>query len=300
MSAKKNKKIEFTYPRPKFFEFQSIGFPYATKEHDEQGEEEGNGNLLKAKFRFPLILSGKFNLVGEFNYNRERLFVPEATAPGWGNIIGKRAGFSVFAERKYENKNFLIAHVSYKSVAENLKFIDINKNSGFSATVVWGKEKDENTKIGVGVSASTNLGRFGISPVLAYTKKFNERNYLEFLLPKRIQYRHLMTNKLYFFSSIELEGRNYALDNRTLNGYNNLELRRSDAVATFGLEREIHDWLWMSFTMGLTKPLNNIIVEQGERGRNHIEQFNTHIQPFVSVSIFTVLPQKLCKKFGVK
>lgn len=301
-AAKKKKAadngIDFLFPRAKFFELSYRNYPYANANPGgESGfDEEGEGHVIKTSLRFPMFLSSGFKLIGQVGYQSERIHIPES-AGGFGNVGFQKLGFSLIGEKKLKNDKFLLGVASMSSRSEKTSFKNIPSPNSFGATMVLGKQYGDYNKLGFGLGAGVNMGRLSVSPVLAFSKRIDHRNFIDALLPKSITYRHLMSNKFYFFSSIEADNFNYSLADRTFEGATDLEIRRTELSLNVGLEREIHDWLWMSFNMGLTKPMRNMILEQGERSRNHLGSFNDHIQPVISVSLFAVIPQKLANKF---
>lgn len=302
-AAKKKKAadngIDLMFPRAKFFELTYRNYPYANANpnNETDANAEGEGEILKTSLRFPMFLSKGFNLIGQVGYQSEQIYVPE-DAGNFGNMSFQKLGFTLIGEKKLKNDKFLLGIVSGSSRGEKTSFKNMPSPNSFGASVVVGKEYGDYNKLGIGIATGLNMGRFSASPVLAFNKRLDHRNYIDALLPRSITYRHLMSNKFYFFSSIEANNFNYSLNDRVFEEISELEIRRTEVSLNIGLEREIHDWLWMSFEMGLTKPLRNAILEQGERSRNYLSSFNDHIQPVISVSLFAVIPQKLANKLS--
>lgn len=301
-AAKKKKAadngIDLMFPRAKFFELTYRNYPYANANPNSESnlDEEGEGHIIKTSLRFPMILSSGFKLIGQVGYQNERIHIPE-NAGNFGNVTFQKLGFALIGEKKLKNDKFLLGVVSVASRSEKTSFKNTPAPNSFGGTVVVGKEYGNYNKLGFGIGSGVNMGRVSVSPVVAFSKRIDQRNFIDALLPKNITYRHLMSNKFYFYSSVEANGFNYSLANRSFEGATDLEIRRTEVSFNVGLEREIHDWLWMSFDMGVTKPVNNVILEQGERSRNYLASFNDHIQPVISVSLFAVIPQKLANKF---
>lgn len=291
--------IDFLCPRAKFFAITYKNYPFASSptSNELDRDADGQGHLLKTKLRFPLVLSSKFTLIGEASYNGERIYLPE-DAGKFGNIQFQKLGVAFIGERRLENDKFLVGIVSISTKAEKTNLKNIPAPNSLSTVLAYGKKFGDYNKVGFGLSASYNLSRTRISPVVMFNKRIDGRNYIDALLPKSITYRHLMSNKLYFYTSLEAHKSNYALLNRTLKGESKLELRRTEVALKIGLEREIHDWLWMSMNIGLTKPTRNAIVAQGEASRNYLSSFNHQFQPVFSVSLFAVIPQNLINKFS--
>ena len=290
--------IDFLFPRAKFFELTYRNYPFASASPngEQNRNEEGEGHVVKTSLRFPMILSSGFKLIGQVGYQRERINIPEE-AGAFGNVDFQKLGFALIGEKKLKNDKFLLGVVSVASRSEKTNFKNIPSPNSIGTTLVLGKEYGDYNKLGFGLGAGVNMGRLSVSPVLAFSKRLDHRNFIDALLPKNITYRHLMSNKFYFYSSIEADNFNYSFADRTFEGVSDLEIRRTEVSLNIGLEREIHDWLWMSLNMGLTKPVRNVILAQGERSRNHLSSFNDHIQPVVSFSVFAVIPQKLANKF---
>ncbi len=295
-----DKGIDLLFPRARFFQLTYRNYPFASARQNGESDanEEGKGHVVKTKLLFPLMLSSEFKLIGQVGYQREWVNIPES-AGGFGNVDFQKVNFALIGEKKLKNDKFLLGILSTASKSEKTSFKNIPAPNSLSATVMVGKEFGAYNKLGFGVSTGVEMGRLRVSPILAINKKIDQRNFIDALLPKSITYRHLMSNKFYFYTSVEADKFNYQLsDDKTFMGSSDLELRRTEVSLNFGLEREIHDWLWMSFNMGLTKPVRNIILEQGDRSRNDLSTFNDHIQPIVSVSLFAVIPQKLAQKFA--
>lgn len=300
-AAKKKKAadngIDLMFPRAKFFELTYRNYPYANANPSGESnlDEEGEGHVIKTSLRFPMILSSGFKLIGQVGYQHERIHIPEE-AGDFGNVAFQKLGFTLIGEKKLKNDKFLLGVVSGSSRSEKTSFKNMPSPNSFGASVVVGKEYGDYNKLGFGIASGVNLGRFSASPVVAFSKRIDQRNFIDALLPRSITYRHLMSNKFYFYSAIEANNFNYSFADRIYQEVSDLEIRRTELSFNVGLEREIHDWLWMSFEMGLTQPLRNVILEQGERSRNYLSSFNDHIQPVISLSVFAVIPQKLANR----
>ncbi len=293
--------IDYLCPRTKFFEITYRNYPSANNPASNETDKnaDGQGHLIKTKLRFPVLLKPKFKLIGEVNYNRERIYLPES-AGMFGNVQFQKLGLAFVGEKTLDNDKFLLGILSISTKSEVTSFKNIPAPNSINTVVAYGKKYDDYNKFAVGLSGSYNLGRIRASPVIMFNKRINSRNYIDALLPKSITYRHLMSNKFYFFSSIQADRSNYGLLNRTFENESNLELRRTELGIKFGLEREIHDWLWVSANVGVTKPIRNIIVAQGEPSRRYLGTFNDQFQPVISVSLFAVIPQNLLNKIGKK
>ncbi len=297
--AKADEHTNFLCPRAKFFEITYRNYPSAnnTASNEIDRNANGQGHLVKAKLRFPVLLKPKFKLIGELNYNRERIYLPESVGM-FGNVQFQKLGVAFIGERELDNDRFLLGIFSLSTKSELTSLKNLPAPNSVSTVFAYGKNYDDYNKLAVGVSGSYNLGRVRVSPVLMFNKRINSRNYIDALLPKSITYRHLMSNKFYFFTSIQADKSNYGLLNKTFKDESSLELRRTELGLKLGLEREIHDWLWMSMNVGVTKPINNVIVSQGEPSRRFLGTFNDQFQPVLSVSLFMVIPQKLLSKLG--
>ena len=301
-AAKKKKAkdngIDLMFPRAKFFELTYRNYPYAQASpsgESNDGDEEGEGHVIKTRLRFPMILSSKFKLIGQVGYQHERIHIPEE-AGDFGNVAFQKLGFTLIGEQKLKNDKFLLGVVSASSRSEKRSFKNMPSPNSFGASFVVGKEYGDYNKLGFGVASGVNMGRVSVSPVVTFSKRIDQRNFIDAMLPRNITYRHLMSNKFYFYSSIEANNFNYSFADRVFQEVSDLEVRRTELAFNMGLEREIHDWLWMSFEMGLTKPLRNVIIEQGERSRHYLSSFNDHIQPVISLSLFAVIPQSIVNK----
>ncbi|MEO0404905.1 MAG: hypothetical protein AAF193_08545, partial [Bacteroidota bacterium] len=96
---------------------------------------------------------------------------------------------------------------------------------------------------------SYNLGRSSIYPVLFYKNRYNPKWALELFLPLSASVLYRPNDKNNFYFQTRLSGDNYNLN---FDGVSeeNLYLEKAD-VKIFGTyEREVYDFLWLSFSGG--------------------------------------------------
>lgn len=290
----------FQNPRAKFFEITYRNYPFANEnlQNEPDNDDDYDGKMLIAKLRFPIVMSKKFNLIGEAGYNREVIYVPQS-AGGFGKMDFHKIGLTLIGEKVLDNDRFVLGVVSLSNKTE----IETNRANfvpnNISTLAMYGKKMGSYDKYAAGISFASSIGRLRVSPVFAFSKRINNRNFIEALLPKRVSYKHIMSDEFYLFASFGANKSNYDFsEERTIGETNNLEVRRTEIGFNMGLERELHDWLWVSFNAGIVKPMRNAIVENGQRTRDLVGALNTSIQPTLSISVYGVIPQKLLKKIG--
>ncbi|MEM9859090.1 MAG: DUF6268 family outer membrane beta-barrel protein, partial [Bacteroidota bacterium] len=165
-----------------------------------------------------------------------------------------------------------------------------------SVAFIYGKQVNPNKQVGYGLSFGYDLGQPAIFPLFIYNNDFNLHWGLELLLPKSIKLRYSPSNQWHFYATSELKGASYHLQDEVLDGFDQLEFRRSSVRPNLTVEREIHDWLWVGGTMGYRIPINIFISEPGENRRNSIIEIDADAALYFNFSIFLVPPAKLYDK----
>lgn len=255
---------------------------------------------MKSKLRVPIVFGPKVKVIGEFNYNNERLHVngfPDLADPTSINL--QKAGVALYAEKKLSQDRFWISHWQGNLRSNELNFNDFSSKLNFSGSFLVGKNLSPRTKVAVGMVAGNNLGRVVVSPALMYQHHFNDRLAMEVLLPKHVRLRQYLNQRSYVYASLEASASNYYIANSTLEGLDQLEFRRSSVDLRLGLDREIKDWVWFGVSGGVTRPVNSFLVNPGARSRDSVFDFEPSFSPFMNVSLFLVPSRKMCQKHGI-
>lgn len=289
----------FETPRPKFLRLTYQTLPAINALPPGEASIAANNHfeenrIIDFQISAPLILKNDFKLITQLKYKNEVLNLGGVSEDLQRTLFLKNAGLVIIAKQHLSDDQFLVGYFSgsYKSN----KFYNFASILDYNASLGWGKTIDKNTELGLGIIAANTFGRFRISPVLSYEKRFSHNLLLDLKLPKRAKLTKLMSNSLYFYGEIEGSSGRYALNDQVFTGLEDLEFRRTNIDFKLGIEKEVYDWLWMEVNGGYTHPWISRLVNRGGRTRNYIHDFDQNGTAFVSFSLFMVPPRSLFNK----
>ncbi|MEM6525192.1 MAG: DUF6268 family outer membrane beta-barrel protein [Bacteroidota bacterium] len=296
--------VERLKPRPKFIEleFQTLNnFAIeALSEEFGNASAQVNQNLIRnAKLKFPVILKDDINLIGGFGYRHEQFRFSRLSEPDYAlferfeNKPLKQISSSFYLKKKLKNDRFYFAFLNSSLNSDEPQFENFFDQLKSSVAFIYGKQVNPNKEVGYGLSFGYDLGQPTVFPLFIYNNDFNLHWGLELLLPKSVKLRYSPSDQWHFYATSELKGASYHLQDEVLEGYDQLEFRRSSVRPSLTAEREIHDWLWIGGTIGYRIPINIFISEPGENRRNSIIEIEAESAFYFNFSLFIVPPSKL-------
>ncbi|TRX49323.1 hypothetical protein FNH22_27235 [Fulvivirga sp. M361] len=163
----------------------------------------------------------------------------------------------------------------------------------FSST--YQVQRNARTQIGAGLVIGYEQGTPQIYPLLTYERKLSSKWTLDATLPKSVAFRYEASNRFFITAKTEVKGWRYALHDNRLSDSEVLTLRKADLNIGVCFEREIHDWLWAGFDIGLSRNLRYHLAEPGDGRRDALVLLNANEAPYVNFSLFIVPPRKFFK-----
>jgi hypothetical protein len=293
--------------RPTFFEFKYVGvrdYPMALRS-DEFGDskaEVGNNRRLRLKLNVPLTFNPKLRLALGLSYAHEQFRfeeIQDAEYPLYQRLEDKSLrsiGMRFYLKRDLNNGNFLKSRFGVDLNGDKITAIGFSRFFKGNISVVYGRQKDPYTELGLGLYAGYDLGIPSIFPIFNYNKILNSSWLMELVLPKSAKIIYTPDQKTQFSATLEVSGASYHMQEEVLPGYNNLELRQSELRFHMGMNREIYDFLWASVGIGALRNLNLFVSQRGERRRDAIIFANPFSAYTIEFSVYLVPPRKLYNK----
>ena len=288
------------FQRPKFLEISYRTLPAINAYPNEylNGDEDFDANsLFEAKLSIPIFLKPKFKLITQLRYKREVLNLGENEYYD-RNIHLNNSGI-LFAYQWHYYENFFIAgHFTSAFKTDKYEFQRYSSILDYNSSVLWGFDYVK-SKIAMGVILGNSLGRFNVVPMFVFEAQLNPRWRLDMRLPKEVRItRSMIPDNFYLYGSIAAAGASYYLNDDLLEEHSGLEFRRRAVELQLGAEKVLSDWLWLGVELGITQPINSILVESGKASRHRVHDFNQQFTPFANFSVFMVPPRKLYNKLS--
>lgn len=258
-------------------------YSHSNVDYLQNGEGAVNYNRrIKFKFKVPVVNKDRFKLTYGFHYSHEefRFEDPENLDYSLYQSLEdkslKSLGSNFYFLFPRKNNTFFAVQVNLNLNGDYYRGdVALSKFLKVSAGPIWGKKFNDNLMVGFGFAYSYTFGDPSISPLLAYYHTFNDKWGIEALLPLEARIRYTMNEGSILYMGAETRGASYnvRLDDPALADMSTLELRHSEIKMFFSLEKEIHDFLWVSLQGGYRYNLNFNLAESN-RNRNATNFFN--------------------------
>ena len=282
--------------RPTFFEFSVRSLPainHYPVNNSNHVSDYGTNRLFNVKLNLPIILSRKLNVIGQFRYKNERLNLGEDLGMEEKNVHFDNVGMSILLKYDINERYFIAGHMGSFFKADNVTFERYGSILDFNSSVLLGKNVSNGT-IGIGGVFGNSMGRLRIYPLILTDLQLSNRWKLEMKLPKEIQVRRIIKeDNFYLTAGAEVNAASYFISQDIFEGIENLEYRRAAVDLRIGLEKEIYDFLWMSFETGLTQPIYSALVQTGRPTTDKLFDFGHSFSPYGSLSVYIVPPRSL-------
>lgn len=280
----------------------------AINDSSQTTSSEVNGDdRISLKLKFPLLLKDNFQLGMGVSYTTENFRfddIENINNEFYENLENKslrRLSSSIYGIRPFKGNRYMAGRFN---VSLNGDFNDgFGKTTDylrFSVALLYGIRSNMFKVEGIGLAYNYNFGRLAIYPFYAYNRQFSNKHGVELLLPVQAKYRYSPNDKNYFLFTMQLEGSNYNINLPSF-PESSLFLAKSDLSSMITYEKEIHDFFWVSGSIGYRKNLNFDLDRQ-------IEFVNRSKEPFIDntvndalffrISVFLVPPRSWMEKFG--
>jgi hypothetical protein len=267
-----------------------------------QSDEIEQNESVEIKLKFPLILKDRYKMAMGLVYKKEEYEFddPEESQNLFHRHLEEKPlrsiGTTFYLDKRFKGRHYLYSRVGL--------FLNGDFNSGpledyfrSSITVLYGTKVNTWKTWSIGLSYSYNFGRLALYPVLQYNKQFNEHWGFEMALPVKTEFRYILNPKNYFFFVNRLGGDNYILNFDGLSD-NSLYLGKADFISMLTYEREIHDFLWFTVSVGLRYNINFDLSEESRLVSNDkpIVANEMDTAPLIRAGLFIVPPRKWMNK----
>lgn len=251
-------------PRSKGLEIKRESFaPHQIETDDDRYSESltsverlRHNERWKFRMRAPVVMKKNLSMavglrysIEEFNFRR-----PEQISDAFLREIEDRAlrsaGITLYSAKPFRGNRFLITRFQ-ADVNGDFRIGDpgLRDYLKLSAAALYGFKVDTDKTFALGLSYSYVFGRATVIPILAYYKtSFNEKWGLELVLPASARLRYVPSPKNVFYAGANLSGAGYLIQLK--DEPSPLFLETSELRIEGVFEREIHDWLWASASIG--------------------------------------------------
>ncbi len=294
-------------PRPKGIELnytQVLNYDITTKyeNSDEKFQNSVNNRRVNFKVKVPLVLDEKLTLSLGFAYeNEEFAFKNEANLDNpFQNYLNDRdlqmIGAKLYIIKPLKGVNYLASRLSYR-LSSDFRNDSYKEQSRASASFIYGKKSSKHLTWGVGLSYSYAFGRQALYPLLAYSKILNDKWSLDMLLPVTARLRYMPNQKNVFLITPQVGGDKYYV---TVNEHSPemLYLEKASLNLLLTYEREIHDFFWITCSVGARTNLNFRLSQKNAFLERTTPVITNDLKDalLVKAGIFIVPPKKWMNK----
>ncbi|MBL3657575.1 DUF6268 family outer membrane beta-barrel protein [Fulvivirga sediminis] len=277
-----------------------VGYDIDTKSNmsglpDAKGEVS-HLNKLRFKIKIPIVIRDRSNFIIGFDYAQSEYnfkgegYKDYALYRALNDKDLKSRVVKAYYNHAFDKKHFIYVRAS-AAFNGDLSNDDIPfyNFANYSLATIYGWQKNPDDAYGIGLYLSYNLGRRSIYPVFLWNKTWNENWGFESKIPADFNIRYNVNEKQRFFFGYEVSGDSYniALDYEQLAKFNDLQLRRSDVLASLSYERAIiSDFIWLGLSAGYRFNLRFDIAEDNSFNREEILENTVTPSPYFEAMIF--------------
>lgn len=264
-------------------------------------EEVNRNESLEIKLKFPLRFSESYNIYMGLSYKVEEFEFdnPSQLSNEFHRHIEDRSlrsiGSTFYLDKRFVGRHYLYARasLSLNGDYDSGPLLDYFRSS---LTTLYGTKISRSKTWGYGLSYSYRFGRLALYPILHYNKQFNDKWGFEMTLPIKTEVRYRHNEKNYFYFVNRLGGDNYVLTLDQLS-QENLFLGKSHFLSLVTYEREIHDFLWFTVSVGMRANINFDLSEENRLSNNREPFVDNKLDdaPILRFGIFVVPPRKWMK-----
>lgn len=267
-----------------------------------QTDEISQNETYEIKVKFPLILKDNYNFIMGLNYKKEEYEFddPEQLQNEFHQHLEDKplrsVGTTFYLDKRFKGTHYLYSRLGLflNGDFDEGPLLDYFRNS---IAVLYGTKVDKWKTWALGISFSYRFGQMAIYPLLQYNKQFTDRFGFEMALPVKTEFRYRINPKNYLFFTNRLGGDNYILNFDEL-ANESLFLGNSNFLSLVTYEREIYDFLWMTFSAGVRANINFDLQEDNRLINNEVPFVENTLgtAPLLRFGFFIVPPRKWMEK----
>ena len=230
---------------------QNINTEYASERYLGQVEET---SIIEVKAKVPILLRDNLKIILGGNYSTyDFRFAEQHT--DWNQIFESlnksrysSLGAKLYVLKPFKGNKYVFARFSAQFTGD-LSKEGIDDYFRSTVSILYGIRSSTKMTWGVGLNYRFALDRHLVFPTLAYSQILTNKWSLEAYLPVNVNLRYMHNSKNIFELRNRLVGEKFNI-NSGIRGDNNLFLSKTDLNSTLVYEREVHDFLWVSFAAG--------------------------------------------------
>ncbi len=208
----------------------------------------------------------------------------------------RSTGFDAFLRKKDKKERTITATLGFRLNGDSFDEDDLHTFLKVSFFGIRTHTKNKYTSIGYGIAAGYDLGRPTIYPVFVYQHYFNKNLSVNLRLPKEASLIVGFSDKTFLTWTTEISGASYHVARPLLDGFNDLEFRKSEVRSFLRFEQEIYDFLWFGAELGGMQYINLFVSRPQDRRRDAIINLETDPAYFFKLGVFLVPPKKVYDK----
>lgn len=285
-------------------------FPIESEAKRDIYPSHGKGRVTRLeenefKIKIPFLLRKYTNYILGLKYRYEEYHFEQKNHPYplYRDLENKHLNYlsaDLYVNHKLKNRKFLTVKVGTQLIGDyNKEELSTKRFLKHTLTSGFGWKKSERYSIGFGVYANYIYGSYSVYPVFLFNKAFAEKWAVQLALPASANIYYKPNNSSIFSAGIEFDGASYniAFSNPGFEGYETVELTRSDLLLPISYEREIHDFIWLIATVGYRYNVGFNINEGDRFNADKLLENKISGSPYFSVGLFLTLPKKYRKSY---
>lgn len=257
------------------------------------------------KLKIPFLLRDYTNYILGLKYRYEEYhFEKKGTSyPLYRDLENKHLNYlsmDLYIDHKLKKRRFLTVKIGTQLIGDyNKDELSTKRFLKHTLTSGFGWKKSENSSIGFGIYANYIYGSYSIYPVFIYNRAFAEKWAVQLALPASANIYYKPNERSILSAGVEFDGASYnlAFSNPSFEGYETVELTRSDLLAPISYEREIYDFIWFIITVGYRYNIGFNINEGDRFNADKLLENKISGSPYISVGLFLTIPEKYRKSY---
>lgn len=257
------------------------------------------------KIKIPIINKPGLVIIGGIHYFQEQFHFTnpsKADYPVYQSLEDrslKSTGISLYVIKPTKHNTYFLLRASADLIGDfSDHSIAVNELLKYSIAPMYGWKRNENLSYAIGLAYGYTFGRPTVYPLFSYNKNFTKKWGIESLLPVSVKLRYTPNIKTVWYASADISGASYRLSNKIpgLGAIDKPHIHRSELKTTITMEREVHDWLWISAEVGFRQNLQFNLTNSPGRRSNELINNKLSGASIFGLSLFMVPPKKWGKQ----
>jgi hypothetical protein len=253
------------------------------------------------KIKIPVLNRPGLAIVGGLRYFQEQIHFTSPTYADYPVYVAledrslKSMGAQLYLIKPTKKSTYYLFRGSADLNGDfTQKGIPLRDFMKVSISTMYGWKRNDNLSYAFGLAYGYSFGRASIYPLFSYNRNFSSAWGIESLLPTNIKLRYSKNEKSFWYVGAALDGASYRLSNKIvgLEETSRPHLHRSELKLGMEMERELHDWLWISFELGFRQNLQFNLTNSGRRNGDVLINNKLSGAPYIGVGLFMVPPKK--------